>query len=282
MSFLRRGSPDNEDTSDDEADGPVTTVDVRSRPAQANSPSSTSSAKETEREQKEAVRKKKRADRAAYQELRRQAAKATAAMEDPEPRRGIYVAVAMVGLAALSYFGNDVYPKISTSHGKTVTHWLPITHPETAIIFFVVTLAAAASIRWRRRYVTGIAFFVAGVLGLDTPFPTGLTDLEYLTFAVGAGYFLWVIMFRMNKQKKEWIAANGPKTTRSTSSTSTSSRQPQKKRLASRQPAALPARSRKTKADDPVLSATGRALPANNRRYTRPQRKSRAAQRRTS
>ncbi len=55
---------------------------------------------------------------------------------------------------------------------------------------FLVTVAAAVSIHWKRRYVTAIAFFVAGVLGIDTPFPSGLTDLEYLIFAIGAGYLV--------------------------------------------------------------------------------------------
>ncbi|HXR22583.1 MAG TPA: hypothetical protein VN786_08515 [Acidimicrobiales bacterium] len=285
MSLLRRGSPppdSDEDASDGEDDGQVTTVDVSSRTAPEAS--SATSAKEIERKQKELVRKQKAADRASYQELRRQAAKATSAMQDPEPRRGLYVGAFMVGLAALSYFGKDVYPKLSTVHGKTVTHWLPITHPETAIILFLVTVGAAVSIYWRRRYVTAIAFFVAGVLGIDTPFPTGLTDLEYLVFATGGGYFIWVIMFRMNKQKKEWMSAHSPKASRSGSSTSPSSgssKQSRRKRSGGGQAAAPAARSRKAKADEPVVTATGRALPASNSRYTRPQGKSRASQRRS-
>jgi hypothetical protein len=167
-------------------------------------------------------------------------------------------------------------------HGKSTTHWAPITHPETAIIVFVVTVAAAVSIYWKRRYVTAIAFFVAGVLGIDTPFPTGLTDLEYLIFATGAGYFIWVIMFRMNKQKKQWISDHQPKAGRSASSPSAASgsaRQSQRKRPGGNQAAAQAARSRKAKADTPVVTATGRALPASNSRYTRPQSKSRSSRR---
>jgi hypothetical protein len=284
VSLLRRGSPppdSDEDTSDEDDDGEVTSVDVRSRTAPEAS--SATSAKEIERKQKELIRKQKSADRASYQELRRQAAKATSALEDPEPRRALYVAAVMVGLAAFSYFGKDVYPKLSTVHGKSVTHWLPITHPETAIIVFLVTVGAAVSIYWKRRYVTAIAFFVAGVLGIDTPFPTGLTDLEYLIFATGAGYFIWVIMFRMNKQKKAWMSAHSPKASRgaSTSAGTASSRPSQRKRSGGGQAAAPAARTRKAKPDAPVVTATGRALPASNSRYTRPQGKSRASQRRS-
>jgi hypothetical protein len=283
VSLLRRGSPQpdsDEDTSDEDYDGEVATADLRSRTEPEAS--SATSAKDIERKQKELVRKQKAADRSSYQELRREAAKATSALEDPEPRRALYVAAVMVGLAALSYFGKDVYPKVSTVHGKSATHWLPITHPETALIVFVVTVVAAVSIYWKRRYVTAIAFFVAGVLGIDTPFPTGLTDLEYLIFAAGAGYFIWVIMFRMNKQKKQWISAHSPKASRSASSTSAataSGRQSQRKRPGGGQAAAQAARSRKAKADAPVVTATGRALPASNSRYTRPQSKSRASRR---
>jgi hypothetical protein len=188
----------------------------------------------------------------------------------------------MVVLAVFSFFGKDVYLKAVTVHGKSVTHWAPVTYPPTAIIVIVVTVAAVVSIYWKRRYVTAIAFFVAGVLGIDTPFPTGLTDLEYLIFAAGAGYFIWVIMFRMNKQKKAWISAHQPKASRSASSTSAgtaSSRQSQRKRPGGGQAAAQAARSRKAKADAPVVTATGRALPASNSRYTRPQSKSRSSRR---
>jgi hypothetical protein len=286
VSLLRRGSPPlgtDEDASDEDYDDEVATAAVSSRTAPEASTST--SAKEIERKQKELVRKQKAADRASYQELRKEAAKATSALQDPEPRRALYVAAVMVGLAVFSYFGDDVYPKTTTVHGKSATHWLAITHPETAIIVFLVTVAAAVSIYWKRRYVTAIAFFVAGVLGIDTPFPTGLTDLEYLIFAAGAGYFIWVIMFRMNKQKKEWISAHSPKPARSASSTSAgggSSRQSQRKRPGGGQAAAQAARARKTaKSDAPVVTATGRALPASNSRYTRPRSKSRASQRRS-
>lgn len=283
MSLLRRASPppdSDEDTGDEDYDEEATTVDVK--PRTAPEASSANSAKEIEHEQKELIRKQKGRDRAAYQELRREAAKATSALEDPEPKRALYVAAVMVVLAVFSFFGKDVYLKAVTVHGKSVTHWAPVTYPPTAIIVIVVTVAAVVSIYWKRRYVTAIAFFVAGVLGIDTPFPTGLTDLEYLIFAAGAGYFIWVIMFRMNKQKKAWISAHQPKASRSASSTSAgtaSSRQSQRKRPGGGQAAAQAARSRKAKADAPVVTATGRALPASNSRYTRPQSKSRSSRR---
>jgi len=283
VSLLRRASPppdSDEDTGDEDYDEEATTVDVK--PRTAPEASSANSAKEIEHEQKELIRKQKGRDRAAYQELRREAAKATSALEDPEPKRALYVAAVMVVLAVFSFFGKDVYLKAVTVHGKSVTHWAPVTYPPTAIIVIVVTVAAVVSIYWKRRYVTAIAFFVAGVLGIDTPFPTGLTDLEYLIFAAGAGYFIWVIMFRMNKQKKAWISAHQPKASRSASSTSAgtaSSRQSQCKRPGGGQAAAQAARSRKAKADAPVVTATGRALPASNSRYTRPQSKSRSSRR---
>jgi hypothetical protein len=271
VSLLRRASPppdSDEDTGDEDYDEEATTVDVK--PRTAPEASSANSAKEIEHEQKELIRKQKGRDRAAYQELRREAAKATSALEDPEPKRALYVAAVMVVLAVFSFFGKDVYLKAVTVHGKSVTHWAPVTYPPTAIIVIVVTVAAVVSIYWKRRYVTAIAFFVAGVLGIDTPFPTGLTDLEYLIFAAGAGYFIWVIMFRMNKQKKAWISAHQP---------TASSRQSQRKRPGGGQAAAQAARSRKAKADAPVVTATGRALPASNSRYTRPQSKSRSSRR---
>jgi hypothetical protein len=284
VSLLRRGSPapaTDEDTIDEDDDGEVTTVDVKSHAVPEASLGT--SAKDIERKQKELVRKQKAADRASYQQLRREASKATSALQDPEPRRALYIAAVMVGLAAFSYFGKDIYPKVSTVHGKSVTHWLPITHPPTAIIVFLVTVVAAASIYWKRRYVTAGAFFLAGVLGVDTPFPTGLTDLEYLIFATGAGYGVWVIAFRMNKQKKEWITAHSPKAGRSasTSAGTATSRPSQRKRSGGSQAAAPAARTRKAKPDAPVVTATGRALPASNSRYTRPQSKSRASQRRS-
>jgi hypothetical protein len=283
VSLLRRASPSpdsDEDASDEDYDEEATTVDVQ--PRTAPEASSANSAKEIEHEQKELIRKQQGRDRAAYQELRREAAKATSALEDPEPKRALYVAAVMVVLAVFSFFGKDVYLKAVTVHGKSVTHWAPVTYPPTAIIVIVVTVAAVVSIYWKRRYVTAIAFFVAGVLGIDTPFPTGLTDLEYLIFATGAGYFIWVIMFRMNKQKKQWISDHQPKAGRSASSPSAASgsaRQSQRKRPGGNQAAAQAARSRKAKADTPVVTATGRALPASNSRYTRPQSKSRSSRR---
>ncbi len=286
MSLLRRGAAppaSDEDGGDEDYDDEVTTVETRSRTQPEVS--SATSAKEIERKQKELVRKQKAADRASYQELRREAAKATSALQDPEPRRALYVAAVVVGLSAFSYFGHDITQRVTTVHGKSVTHWVPITHPEQTILVFVVTLVAAGSIYWKRRYVTAISFFVAGVLAVNLPFPTGLTDLWYLIFIAGGGYFIWVIMFRMNKQKKEWISAHSPKPARTASSASVgggSSRQSQRKRPGGGQAAAQAARARKTKADAPVVTATGRALPSNNSRYTRPQSKSRASQRRSS
>jgi hypothetical protein len=277
VNLLRRGSPapDNDEDTDSDDDGDeVAVVATKSQP----------SSEDIERKQKELIRKQKSADRSSYQELRRQAAKATSGLQDPEPRRGIYVGIALGALAVLSYFGQDLYPKVVTSHHKSVTEWLPITHPEAAIILFVVAVGAAVSTYWRRRYVSGVAFFVAGVAGMDTPYPKGLSDLQYLVFAIGAGYFLWVIMFRMNKQKKEWIAEHTPKASRSGSSsgaTTSSARQSQRKKSGSAKAAAPAARTRKAKADAPVLSATGRALPPSNGRYTRPRGTSRASQRRS-
>ena len=286
MSLLRRGSPpadSDQDMSDEDYEDDGAIVDVRSH-AEPEASSATS-AKEIERKQKELIRKQKSADRASYQELRREAAKATSALEDPEPRRALYVAAAMVALAAFSYFAHDITQKVTTVHGKSVTHSVPITHPEQTILVFVVTLVAAGSIYWKRRYVTAITFFVAGVLGVNMPFPTGLANLWYLIFAAGGGYFIWVIMFRMNKQKKEWISAHSPKPARTASSASAgngSSRQSQRKRPGGGQAAAQAARARKAaKADAPVVTATGRALPVSNSRYTRPQSKSRASQRRS-
>ena len=113
----------------------------------------------------------------------------------------------LVGL--VSYFSTDSEQVSQKVHGKTQVVSQTITHPATAILLVVIALAAAGTIYWRKRYVTGIAFMVAAAVGIGAPLPKSLSDGMWLTFLVPAGYVLWMLMFRMNKEQKAWLAAHG-------------------------------------------------------------------------
>jgi hypothetical protein len=192
-------------------------------------------------------------------------------MEAPEPVRGIYVSAYLVVVGVFSYLSTDVGQAYVKVHGKTTTVNENITHPATALILVVLALAAGGTIYWRRRYVTGIAFMLTAAIGMGVPFPNGLKDLAYLTFVGPALYVLWMLMFRMNKQQKAWLASHSSAATRSGPSRSSGRSQAPRQQASS-------ARSRRAK-DEPVVTASGRALPPNSGRYTQPRAKPRAGAR---
>ena len=269
MSFLRRGSPAPEGDEDDSAVAEDLDTSDNGAPVADQQPASPP---QSERQQKSG-------QRATRMDLIRQARKASAGMEDPEPVRGLMVAGFLVAVGLLSYLSKDEQPVSEKLHGKTHVVNEVVTHPETAILLIVVALAAAGTIYWRRRYVTSIAFMISAAVGIGTPFPKGLSDLMWLTFLVPAGYVLWVLMFRMNRQQKAWLAAHGASSQGGGgggSSGSSSKRQAQRSQQAS-----TSGRSRKGKPETPTSSTTGRALPENSGRYTRPKSKPPAGQRRS-
>ena len=122
-----------------------------------------------------------------------QARKASSAMQDPEPVRGLMVAGFLVLVGLVSYFSTDTEQASKKVHGKTQVVSQTITHPATAILLVVIALASAATIYWRKRYVTGIAFMIAAAVGIGAPLPRALSDAMWLTFLVPAGYVLWLL-----------------------------------------------------------------------------------------
>jgi multisubunit Na+/H+ antiporter MnhG subunit len=208
-------------------------------------------------------------------DLVRQARQATSAMEPPEPTRGIYVSAYLVAVGLFSYLSTDVGQVYEKVHGKTKTVTENITHPATAVILIVLALAAGATIYWRRRYVTGIAFMLTAAIGMGVPFPNGLKDLAYLTFLIPAGYVLWMLMFRMNKQQKAWLSAHTPAKQGGASSgrSQADRKQPDRKQAGS-------TRSRRAR-DEPAVTASGRTLPPNSGRYTQPRTKPKAGARKS-
>jgi hypothetical protein len=199
-------------------------------------------------------------------DLVRQARQATSAMEPPEPSRAVYVSAYLMAVGILSYLSTDIGQVYEKVNGKTKTVTENIAHPATALILIVLALAAAGTIYWRKRYVTGIAFMLTAAIGMGVPFPNGLKDMAYLTFIVPAGYVLWMLIFRMNKQQKAWLAEHS---SANRGAPARSSGRPQAERKQ-----ATTARSRRG-GEEPVVTANGRALPPNNGRYTQPRPKAR-------
>ena len=290
MNLLRRGSsePDDEDASSvdddpgvadpDAADDYVAddeTAGVNTRAASGKTASAAAAGTAATLDQSE--RQQKASKRASRMDLIRQARKASSGMQDPEPVRGLMVAGFLVLVGLVSYFSTDSEQVSQKVHGKTQVVSQTITHPATAILLVVVALVAAGTIYWRKRYVTGIAFMVAAAVGIGAPLPKSLSDGMWLTFLVPAGYVLWLLMFRMNKEQKAWLAAHGAANQGSAGASSTSSGR-QKSSSSRGQAATSTSRSRKK--DEVAVSASGRPLPENSGRYTRPQSKPKAGQRR--
>jgi hypothetical protein len=282
VNFLRRGSPaprDEEDGSsgvdgsdeavDDNVDDASQTKTGKNAAAATGQQSST--APQSERQQKAA-------QRASRMDLVRQARKASSSMRDPEPVRGLMVAAFLVVVGLVSYFSTDTEQVSEKVHGKSQVVSETITHPATAVLLVVIALACAATIYWRKRYVTGIAFMIAAAVGIGAPLPKSLSDAMWLTFLVPAGYVLWLLMFRMNKEQKAWLAAHGASGQGGTTSSSTSS---SRQKSSSQRSQAATSSSRSRKKEQAPVSATGRPLPQNSGRYTRPQSKPKASQRRS-
>ena len=206
----------------------------------------------------------------------REARKAVGGMEPPEPRYGLYVVAVLIGAALISLFSTDVEDVAKKVHGKTVTVTQVVPHSQVVVVVsgvLLLALGSAATIYWRRRMVTMMAFMLTAIFAISLPLPQSMTDLRWLIYLVPLGYAAWVF-FRQNKAQKALLARR----TTSTSSTAGASGNGASRQggQASRQAAP---RSRKKDAGKQAVGATGRALPADNRRYTRPQAKARAGQR---
>jgi hypothetical protein len=268
VNFFRRGSPAPEDDEDSSS--------VAEEPEVAEDEVATAEARRTAPDQSE--KEKKATQRATRMDLIRQARRASSGMQDPEPVRGLLVAGFLVLVGLVSYFSTDVEQVSQKVHGKSHVVSQTVTHPATAVLLVVIALVAAGTIYWRKRYVTGIAFMIAAAVGIGAPLPKTLSDGMWLTFLVPAGYVLWLLLFRMNKEQKAWLAAHGA-SNQSVGASSTSSTTRQKSQSRKGQPAASSSRSRKK--DQAQVSASGRPLPENSGRYTRPQSKPKAGQSRS-
>ena len=285
MNFLRRGSstPESDQSAalaaDDIEDDDNSSSADSSPPAPASRGNSQTARSQPTSSPESSEKQQKAAQRSTRMEVIRQARKATSGMQDPEPVRGLMVAAFLVAVGVVSYLSKDVQSVSEKVHGKTHVVNQTVTHPQAAILLVVVALAAAVSIHWRRRYVTAIAFMISAAIGIAAPLPSGLSDLMWLTFLVPAGYVLWMLMFRMNKEQKAWIAAHSPsREAKSTPSARSGTAGSGKQSQGGKQPATA-ARSKKAKSEP--VSSTGRALPQNSGRYTRPQSRPRATKSRS-
>ncbi len=213
----------------------------------------------------EAERRRKSEERAARSEVIRQARSAVKAMTRPEPQYGLYTSALLVILGLVSFLSRDVAQQYEKIHGKVKAVNVVVApyHSQEAVILTVLAVAAAVTIYWRRRLVTGIAFMLAAAIGVGTPFPSGYSDLKWLAFLVPAAYVFWMLIFRMNKEQKAWLSRNSPAASASgTASARSSGRRPG---------ATKPAASRSGRAKtQPPTTASGRPLPTPNARYTPP------------
>jgi len=270
VNFLRRGAP----PAEDEDAGDLDVADDESGDQTVDDVPEARTAEPSEQGEKE----QKAAQKASRMGLIREARKASSSMQDPEPVRGLMVAGFLVLVGLVSYFSTDSEQVSQKVHGKTEVVSQTITHPATAILLIVIALACAATIYWRKRYVTGIAFMIAAAVGIGAPLPKSLSDAMWLTFLVPAGYVLWLLMFRMNKDQKAWLAAHGASNQSGASGSSSAGSGRQKS--SSQRGASASSNSRSRKKDEVAVSASGRPLPQNSGRYTRPQSKPKAGQRR--
>jgi uncharacterized membrane protein YgcG len=218
------------------------------------------------------ARRRKAEERSARMELVKEARTATKEMKPPEPSRGLYVSAFLVAVGLVSYLSTDVAnEQVKNSAGKYVNHSVLVQHPAQSVILIVLAAVAAATIYWRRRLVTGIAFMLAAAIGVGTPLPKGLSDLTWLTFLVPAAYVLWMLIFRMNKEQKAWMDARRPAGT--TASGGGGSKSGGRKGSATRV-------NGSRSGDKRDVTASGRQVPPASRRYTPPRQKSKAAGRR--
>ena len=186
-------------------------------------------------------------------------------MVGAEAKYGIYVSVFLVAVSLYSYLSTDVGNKIVTVKGKSVTSTVTLPpHPAQAVVVFVLALLAAGSIYWHQRMITGLSYIVTAFFAFQTPFPKAAQDLIYLVFFAPVAYATWMLMFRMNKEQKEWLNKHYPAPARATSSARGSSRN-------------VSRRAGKT-----TSASTARpAARASSGRYTPPRAKTKAAPRKS-
>jgi len=194
----------------------------------------------------------------------REARAATRRMVGAEAKYGIYVSVFLVAVSLYSYLSTDVINKVVTVKGKNETLTGTTTHPAQAVVVFVLALLAAGSIYWHQRMITGLSYIVTAFFAFQTPFPKAAQDLIYLVFFAPVAYATWMLMFRMNKEQKEWLNKHYPAPARATSSARGSSRN-------------VSRRAGKT-----TSASTARpAARASSGRYTPPRAKTKAAPRKS-
>jgi hypothetical protein len=285
VSFLRRdtGSHEGAGSASGPKDIPARSselVPARSKEAPANGTAQRAAAQSALAKRSQAgpqptERQQRAAARATRTQEVREARKAVGGMEPPEPRFGLYVAAALVGAALISLFNTDVEDVAKKVHGKTVTVSQVVPHSQVVVVVsgvLLLTLGSAATIYWRRRMVTMMAFMLTAIFAISLPLPQSMADLRWVIYLVPLGYAAWMF-FRQNKAQKLLLSKRTTSAGPSGASSNGAGRQGGQ---ASRQAAP---RSRKKDTGKQVVGATGRALPADNRRYTRPQAKARAGQR---
>ncbi|HYA44723.1 MAG TPA: hypothetical protein VED59_03890 [Acidimicrobiales bacterium] len=234
-------------------------------------------------------RQQRAVERATRVQTARQARKATSIMVPPEPRYAVYVVVVMVAVALVSLFSKDVEQVTSRVQGTSCTlvskgHWtcaVPHAQVVGSVVSILVLIAAgAATILWKRRLVTAMALMLCAILATQLPLPLSMQDLRLVIYGVPFAYAIWVV-FRQSKSQKAFTAKTGPGGSNVRAGTS---KQGPPSRNASGRPGAgraqPPQASPRRKGDGKqAVSATGRALPQDSRRYTRPRSKPRAGQR---
>ncbi len=193
--------------------------------------------------------------------LFREARSAVRTMRKPEPERALYVSVFLVAVAVYSFLSTDVETLTRTVNHKTVSYEATVQHPVAAVVLAVLAVGAAVSVYWKRRMVTGVAFMLTAALGIGTPLPRSVHGYQWLIFLVPAGYVLWMLIFRMNKEQKDYLARHRP----AAAATGAGGGR------AKGRPADQGQRRGRGKKAEPVATLpNGRPLPSASRRYTPP------------
>ena len=192
----------------------------------------------------------------------REARAAVRGMQKPEPVRGLYVSIFLAAVAVYSYLSTDIETLTKTVNHKTVSYTATVQHPAAAVVLLVIAIAGAVSIYWKRRMVTGIAFMLGAALGIGTPLPKTVGGYQWAIFVVPAGYVLWMLICRMNKEQKAYMSKHRP---------AAAAAPPARSRAGERAPART---SRGRRKQEPVpTTPSGRPLPPPSRRYTPPKAK---------
>lgn len=230
-----------------------------------------------DKQQQQAARQQRAAQRSAQMGRTREARKATSALRPPEQQRALYVALVLLAIAVFSYLSKDVVPEDVTVKHKTVVKNVVQHHPEAAVLLGILVLLALGTLYFRKRVVTATAFILTAAIGVGVPLPANAGDIKWVAFIVPGGYAMWVLIIRMRKDQTEWMAQHAPAATPGARSSSGTTRARSQPKTTSTSTAG---RARKVK-DQPVVGPNGKTLPPNSGRYTRPRGKARAAQRRS-